>query len=107
MTLQSLAEPDAATSSGSADREKRGRRWVVWSFILCPCHLPVTLGVLGTVFGGSAFGPLIARNGLSIGLGISAVYAVGLGIGLRHIHLANKDIDCSTGECTIPVRSAD
>ena len=77
---------------------------MIWSFILCPCHLPVTLGVLAAIFGGSAIGPLIARNGLSIGLGVSALYAVGLGIGLRHIHLANKDVDCSTGECAIPAR---
>ena len=104
MTLQSVTEPDIGTPPSSAERERRGRRWVVWSFILCPCHLPITLGVLGTVFGGSAIGPLVARNGLSIGIGVSALYAVGLGIGLRHIHLANKDVDCSTGECEIPAR---
>lgn len=36
--------------------ERRGRWWVFGSFVLCPCHLPVTLAVFGWVFGGTAAG---------------------------------------------------
>ena len=26
------------------DRERRGRRWLVVSFLFCPCHLPLIMG---------------------------------------------------------------
>ena len=108
-TVERIEEPvvTAALVVHDAERERRGRRWVVWSFILCPCHLPVTLGVLGTVFGGTAFGPLIARNGWTVAIVLTAIYAVALGIGLRHVHLANKGIDCSSGECELPALPQD
>ena len=82
-------------------RERRGRRWLIWSFLLCPCHLPLTLGVLGAVLGGTAVGPLVKANGLTIGIGLTLIYAVGVGIGLRHIHQANKDRNCADGACDL------
>ena len=39
--------------------ERRGRRWIFGSFAFCPCHLPLTLGILVTVFGGTAAGALL------------------------------------------------
>lgn len=103
-----LAEQTVRTAADDvsihqADAQERlGRRWLIWSFILCPCHLPVTLGVLGVVFGGSAFGALIKSNGLGIGIALTSLYTIGLAIGLRHIYAANKDRDCSDGSCAIP-----
>lgn len=93
-------EPNAVSIHNEPDaRERLGRRWLIWSFILCPCHLPITLGVLGVVFGGSAFGAVIKSNGLGIGIALTSLYAIGLTIGLRHIHTANKDRNCSDGSC--------
>lgn len=90
----SIADPLAA--------ERRGRRWLIWSFIFCPCHLPVTMGVLAAIFGGSAFGALIGRNTLGVGLVLGAIYAIGVGIGFRHLRAAAAGKDCSGGACEVP-----
>lgn len=37
--------------NAATDLERRGRWWLVASFLACPCHLPITLAVLGTVLG--------------------------------------------------------
>ncbi len=87
--------------SASQAREKKGRRWLIWSFIFCPCHLPLTMGLLALVFGGSAFGALLSRNTLGVGLAFGTVYAIGVGIGLRHIRAATKDYDCSGDTCVV------
>ena len=72
----------SSTPTGS---KRRGRRWLIWSFIFCPCHLPISMAVLAAIFGGSAFGTLIGRNTLGVGLILGAIYAVGVGIGFRHL----------------------
>lgn len=87
------------TSEVADDVERQGRRWLIWSFILCPCHLPVTLGILGALVGGGAFGTLLSRDSIVAGVVLTTLYAIGLGIGLRHIRRANKLRSCSTGQC--------
>lgn len=59
------------------------------------------MAVLATIFGGSAFGALISRNTLGVGLVFGAIYAVGVGIGLRHIRKATAGRDCSDGSCEL------
>jgi hypothetical protein len=83
-------------------REKTGRKWLAVSFVFCPCHLPVIMAVAGMVFGGSAFGALVSRNTLGVGIVFTAIYAALLAVGFRHIRAATKEIDCSTGECILP-----
>lgn len=90
------------TTAESAALEKKGRRWLIWSFIFCPCHLPLTMGVLAVVLGGTAFGTFISSNTLGVGLVVGSIYLVGVVIGLRHIRAATKGIDCSTGSCELP-----
>lgn len=78
--------------------ERRGRRWLIWSFIFCPCHLPWSMAVLAAVFGGSAMGALISRNTIGVGIVFGLVYAIGIAIGLRYIRAAKK---CEDGSCRI------
>ncbi len=47
-----------AGDEGHTHPEKRSWPWLVAAFVLCPCHLPIVLAVLGT----GAFGGLIARS---------------------------------------------
>ncbi len=97
---------DAAVDATPADRvgsaalEQQGRRWLVWSFIFCPCHLPVSMAVFAGVFGGTAFGSLISRNTLGVGLVLGAVYAIGVGIGFRYLRAAAAAKDCRGGCCS-------
>lgn len=94
---------EAPPADAAKALEKKGRRWLAISFLFCPCHLPLIMGVLGVVFGGSAFGALVSRNTLGVGLVFGTVYVALLVVGFRHIRAATKDIDCSGDECTIPV----
>ncbi len=60
----------------------RGLAWVIGSFALCPCHLPLTLGLLGTVAGGTAFGALLNDHVVLSAIVIIVVWALGLSRGL-------------------------
>ena len=75
------------------------RRWLVWSFVFCPCHLPVSMAVLAAVFGGTAFGALVSRNTLTVGLVFGAVYAAALAVGFGHLRTARRDAYCPSGTC--------
>lgn len=99
-----LASPPVAVEPAptSPNSEKRGRKWLMISFLFCPCHLPVIMAVLGVVFGGSAFGALVGRNTIGVGLVFGTIYVALLAVGFRHLRAATKDIDCSTGECALP-----
>ncbi len=44
---------------------------------------------------------MITRNGWTVAIVTSVVYVTALGIGLRHVHLANTGIDRSSGECVL------
>jgi hypothetical protein len=100
VTIESTAGDDRGSSDPDAT-ERRGRRWLIWSFIFCPCHLPLSMAVLAMIFGGTAFGALISRNTLAVGVVFGLVYAVGVGIGFRHIRAATAGRDCSTGSCEL------
>ena len=51
--------------------------------LLCPCHLPVTLFVLTTVFAGTAFGGFLSENIWLIGGAIAAYSITALALGYR------------------------
>jgi len=78
--------------------ERRGRRWIFGSFALCPCHLPLTLGILATVLGGTALGALLRDNALLAGGLVSLAWAAGTWRGFRLVRAAER------GACPVPVR---
>ena len=74
--------------------EQRGRRWLVVSYFLCPCHIPITLALLGAVFGGSAIGAAVTGNALPVGIALTVLYAFVLWRGFRQIRIA-KHLEAS------------
>lgn len=68
---------------GGERRRRRGTGWVAGSFLLCPCHLPVTLALLGTVLGGTAAGAALRQYPLIAGAIITLAWAIGTRRGLR------------------------
>jgi hypothetical protein len=56
--------------------------WVIGSFAICPCHLPLTLALLGTVLGGTALGALLHQHLVIAGLVIAGVWVWGTWRGL-------------------------
>ena len=70
--------------------ERRGRRWLLWSFLACPCHLPWTLALLGTVLGGTALGAALRDHPVAAGLVIAATWAAGTARGLLLVRRAER-----------------
>ena len=57
--------------------DRRGVAWIVGSFVLCPCHLPITLWVVGAVLSGTALGALLRGHLYIAGSIISITWLVG------------------------------
>ena len=90
------------------DLEKRGRRWLIVSYVLCPCHLPITLGLLAIAFGGTTLGTLALGHAGWVAAALTGLYALVLWQGFRRIRAAKAlaargvEIDCSSGTCRVP-----
>ncbi|MEJ5256185.1 MAG: hypothetical protein WHS89_12625 [Acidimicrobiales bacterium] len=89
--------PTPLTLDGRA-LERRGRAWLLWSFLLCPCHLPLTLGVLTTVLAGTSLGVVLREHAWVAGVMVTVVWLLGTGYGLRLIRRAER----ANGICALP-----
>jgi len=76
------ARSDLAEAVTEPGRGRRGFAWVLGSFVLCPCHLPLTLGLLATVTAGTTLGALLHAHIVLAGVVITTVWALGLWRGL-------------------------
>lgn len=76
--------------------ERRGRKWLVLSFLFCPCHLPVTLALLAMIGGGTALGSAVSGNIVLAAVILTAIWAYGTARGFRYVHRANKgELSCA------------
>ena len=76
--------------------ERRGRWWLAVSFLFCPCHLPLTLGLLAGVFGGTALGALLRDHVWVAGTVIAATWLAGTARGLVWIRRAERgEVSCA------------
>ena len=82
---------DSQRGAGGADLERRGRWWLLASFLACPCHLPITLAVLGTVLGGTAAGVALREHTVTAGLLIAVVWIAGTARGLLLVRRAERE----------------
>ena len=73
-----------------AHLERRGRRWLIWSFLACPCHLPLTLAILGGVLGGTALGAALREHTLLAGVIIASAWLGGTARGLLLVRRAEQ-----------------
>lgn len=92
--------PAPASTHVTPALERRGRAWLLWSFLLCPCHLPLTLGVLTTVFAGTSAGLVLRDHFWVAGTLVTVLWVIGTGYGFRLLRRA----DLANGAC--PVRTA-
>ncbi|MBK5222823.1 MAG: hypothetical protein JJE52_08105 [Acidimicrobiia bacterium] len=79
--------------------ERRGRRWIFGSFLLCPCHLPLTLAIVISLAGGTVVGGLLRDHVVVAGLAISFGWVVGTANGFRLVRHAQR------GTCPVPWRA--
>ncbi len=79
-----------ADTTNAIQLERRGRAWLLWSFLLCPCHLPLTLSVLGTVLASTSVGVGLREHTWLAGTIVTAGWILGTGYGLRLIRRAER-----------------
>jgi hypothetical protein len=76
---------EGAACSVSAELvERRGMVWIMWAFLICPCHLPLTLWLAATLFTGTALGAALRGHPAVAGTIITLVW---LAATWRGIHL--------------------
>lgn len=77
-------------AAGAAARRARQGNLAMWvSFAFCPCHLPITLWVLGTLFAGTALGAAVRANPVVAGIVVTAVWVAGTSWGWWRIRTAS------------------
>lgn len=85
--------------------ENRGRLWLVLSYVLCPCHLPVTMALLVTLAGGTAVGAAMTESMWRLGAVMAGLYGLALWRGFHHLRRAKAAVQpdraCSTRWCDI------
>jgi|GEM_PF-1592266 len=94
--MKLLNNPDEETLDEQDEYGRRQRRkgvwWVSVSFLLCPCHLPITLMVLSFLLGGSALGVVFRNNLIIAGILTTSIWAVGTWYGFRKMRTATCSI---------------
>jgi cytochrome c biogenesis protein CcdA len=70
--------------------ENRGMTWMIGAFVFCPCHLPITLAVLGALLGGTAAGALLHAHPYAAGAVVSVVWAAGTWRGFSLVRSAHR-----------------
>lgn len=70
--------------------EHRGMAWMIGAFVFCPCHLPITLTVLGMLLGGTAAGALLSAHPYIAGTVVSILWVAGTWRGLSLVRSAQR-----------------
>ena len=47
---------------------------MVGAFVICPCHLPLTLAIVATLLAGTALGAMLTEHMVAVGVFISFVW---------------------------------
>ena len=64
--------------------------WVMGAFIFCPCHLPITLAVLGLLLGGTAAGAQLGAHPYVAGTAVTLLWVSGTWRGFSLIRSAQR-----------------
>jgi cytochrome c biogenesis protein CcdA len=79
-----------ACALSPADSERRGVAWLFGAFLFCPCHLPITLGILATVFSGTAIGAVATGHPYFAGAACTVAWLAGTWRGFQHLRSARR-----------------
>src|SRR5437764_8136487 len=85
-----------ASSFAPNRAERRGTAWVVGAFLLCPCHLPLTLWAGSVLLAGSAAGSLLRAHPYLAGALITTAWMAATARGLYLLQMARKCETCGT-----------
>ena len=88
--LDDRSDGAATTVDLGVRLERRGRAWLLWSFLLCPCHLPLSLAALTAVLAGTSFGVMLRDHVWVAGGLITLAWIIGSGYGFRLIRQSER-----------------
>jgi mercuric ion transport protein len=77
-------------SPASGQAKNRGWAWLIGALLICPCHLPLTLGFLASVLAGTAAGALVSRHPYVAGGVVTAAWLAAAWRGIRHLQSAER-----------------
>jgi len=75
--------------------QNKGLAWVAGAFVICPCHLPLTLALAAGVLSGTAAGVALRAHPYLAGAIVTAVWGAATWRGFYLLGLAEKS-------CAVP-----
>lgn len=81
--------------------DRRGVLWIAGAFVLCPCHLPITLWVIGALLSGTALGAVFTGHLFVAGAVISLAWLAGTLHGFNLMRRARIDTYTNSGSRTL------
>jgi MerE protein len=78
------------------EAENRGVMWVLGAFVICPCHLPLTLWAIAALLSGTAAGALLHAHVYLAGAAISGVWLAATARGVHHFRTAARVCEQAT-----------
>ena len=54
--------------------ENPGIAWIVGAFLICPCHLPLTLWLVGALLAGTPFAPFVFGYSVLLGVLVTSAW---------------------------------
>ena len=76
-----------------AEAENRGLFWVLGAFVICPCHLPLTLWAIAALLSGTAAGALFRAHVFVAGAAISGIWLAATWRGVSYFRAAARVCD--------------
>src|SRR5262245_16855154 len=77
--------PQCSYDAAAARRlEKRGIAWIAGAFLICPCHLPLSLWLIGVLVSGTAIAPFVLGHSVLV---VSSILVAWLGVTTYGVHL--------------------
>ena len=81
----------AACPLSPEQTNRRGLAWIIGAFVLCPCHLPLTLWVVAALLSGTAAGALLLGHPYLSGVVLGVLWLLGTLRGLDLMRRARLD----------------
>ena len=70
---------------------RRGVAWIVGAFVLCPCHLPITLWVVAALLSGTAVGAVVLGHPYIPGVVLLIAWLAGTLHGFNLMRRSRRD----------------
>jgi MerE protein len=90
MSKRNYAAAACSLPPASTRLEARGMLWLGASFLVCPCHLPLTLALAGLLLAGTTAGALLRSHPVAAGVLVTALWIAGTWRGCHLLRAARR-----------------